>query len=214
MNREVKDPKKVRWLTLLAALGLLYAGLDRMFFDSIVGGDPQAWIERTLAILVSTLLIAVSIGLFVVAWTGRPLTAKNADSIKGKLLAHAFCPAPSAFVFGFFLVRTTKYLDILDFTAVVLFGAPLLFVQFWTRRAVRQLATSETAKKRATQFLWSCIFFSVLSLMVGVAVSGYVWLSTDFLRKFGVVFWSAMTAVAIYPVWRDAKRLADATGPS
>jgi len=37
----MKDPKRVRWLTLLAALGLLYRGIDRIFFDRIVGGDPS-----------------------------------------------------------------------------------------------------------------------------------------------------------------------------
>jgi hypothetical protein len=31
---------------------------------------------------------------------------------------------------------------------------------------------------------------------------------------FGAVFWSAITGVAIYPVLRDAKWLADAAGPS
>jgi hypothetical protein len=67
----MKDTKKVRWLTLLAALGLLYVGIDRMFFDRIVGSDPLAGIERTLVILVGTLLVAVSISLFVAAWTGR-----------------------------------------------------------------------------------------------------------------------------------------------
>ncbi len=89
-----------------------------------------------------------------------------------------------------------------------------MFVLFWTRRALRRLATGEIVKKHAGQFLWSCIFFSMLSLMFGMAVSGYVWFSTDFMRRFGVVFWSAMTAVAIYPVHRDAKRLAEAAGPT
>ena len=210
----MKDPKKVRWLTLLAALALLYAGIDSMFFDRIVVTDLPARIEKTLAILIGTLLITVSIGLFVVAWTGRPLTARNTNSIEGKLLAYALCTAPSAFVFGVFLIRTTKYLTILDFTVVALSGASLMFVLFWTRRAVRRLATSETAKKHATQFLWSCIFFSMLSLGLGMAVSGFVWFSTDFMRRFNVVFWSALTGVAIYPVLRDAKRLADAARPS
>ena len=34
------------------------------------------------------------------------------DSLKGKLLAHAFGAAPLAFVFGLFLVRTMKDADI------------------------------------------------------------------------------------------------------
>jgi hypothetical protein len=50
----------------------------------------------------------------------------------------------------------------------------------------------------------------MFSFMLGMAMSGYVWFSTDFIRTFGLVFWTAMTAVAIYPVRRDAKRLADA----
>ena len=116
------------------------------------------------------------------------------------------------------LVRSSsarqKHLNILDFTVVVLSGASLLLVLFRTRRVVRRLATSEIANKHASQFLWSCIFFSMLSFTFGMAVSGYVWFSTDFMRTFGVVFWSAITVVAIYPVRRDAKRLADAVASS
>jgi hypothetical protein len=210
----MKDLKEIRLVSLLAALGLLYVGIDRVFFDRIVGGDPLSTIQRILTIVVGILLSTVSVSLFVVAWRGRFPVTKNTNSITEKLLAHAFCAAPSAFVFGVFVVRTIKYLNILDFTVVVLFGATLMFVLFWTRRVVRRLATGEIANKHAGQFLWSCIFFSMLSFMFGMAVSGYVWFSTDFMRTFGVVFWSAMTAVAIYPVRRDAKRLADAIAPS
>jgi hypothetical protein len=138
----------------------------------------------------------------------------NANSIMKKLLAHAFCAAPPAFVFGAFLVRTTRYLNVPDFTVVVLSGASLMFVLFWTRRAARRLATAEIADKPAGQFLWSCLFLSMLSFMFGMAVSGYVWSSADFMRRFSVVVWSAMTAVAIYPVRRDAKGLADAVASS
>jgi hypothetical protein len=210
----MKDPKRVRWLTLLAALGLLYVGIDRMFFDRIVGNDPLARIERTLAILVGTLLVALSISLFVAAWTGRSLAAMNTNSIKGKLLAHAFCAAPGALVFGFCLVRTIKHFDSLYLTVMVLFGASLIADLLWTRREVRRLAASEIAKKAATQFLWSCIFFRMLSFGLGMAVSGWNWFSTDFIREFNLLFWSAMTGIAIYPVCRDAKRLAAAAGPS
>jgi hypothetical protein len=38
-NREMKDSKKIHWLTLFLALGLLYVGIDRVFFDTIAGGD-------------------------------------------------------------------------------------------------------------------------------------------------------------------------------
>jgi hypothetical protein len=217
LNRDaMKDLKEIRLISLLAALGLLYVGIDRVFFDKIVGGDPLSrMIQRILTIVVGTLLSTVGFSLFVVAWRRRfSVTATNTNSITEKLLAHAFCAAPSAFVFGAFLVRSIKYWNILDFTVVVLSGASLMLVLFWTPRAVRRLATGEIANKHAGQFLWSCIFFSMLSFMFGMAVSGYVWFSTDFLRRFGVVFWSAMAAVAIYAVRRDAKRLADAVASS
>jgi hypothetical protein len=51
-------------------LGLLCVGIDRMFFDRTLGNDPLARIEGTAAILVGTLLVIVSISLFVAAWTG------------------------------------------------------------------------------------------------------------------------------------------------
>jgi hypothetical protein len=93
---------------------------------------------------------------------------------------------------------------------VVFSAGALVFALFWTRRTVRRLASSEIATRHAGQFLWSCLFFSMLSFMFGMAVSGYVWFSTDFMRSFGLFFWSAMTAIAIYPVRRDARRPADA----
>jgi len=99
--------------------------------------------------------------------TGAPearARSMTMNSIKGKLLTHAFCAAPSAFVCGFCLVRTITHFDILYLTVMVLFGVSLIFDLFWTRREVRRLAASETAKKHATQFLWSCIFFSMVSL--------------------------------------------------
>lgn len=40
LNQEMNDQPKARWLTLLAALGLLCVGIDRIFFDRIVGDDP------------------------------------------------------------------------------------------------------------------------------------------------------------------------------
>jgi hypothetical protein len=138
----------------------------------------------------------------------------NINSTKGKLLAHAFSAAPSAVVFGFCLVRTTRHFDRFYLAVMVLFGASLIADLLWTRREVRRLAASETAKKAATQFLWSCICFSILSFGLGMAVSGWNWFSADFMQRFNLVFWSAMTGIAIFPVRRDAKRLADAAGPS
>jgi hypothetical protein len=211
----MKDLKGIRLLNLLLAIGLLYVGIDRVFFDRIEGGDPLSIIQRILTIVVGIMLSAVSVSLFVVAWRGRfPVTTMNTNSIAEHLLTYAFCAAPSAFVFGAFLIRTMKYSNILDFTVVVLSAASLLFALFWTRRAVRRLATGEIANKHAGTFLWSCVFFSMFSFMFGMAVSGYVWFDTDFLRKFGLVFWTIMTAVAIYPVRRDAKRLAGAVASS
>ena len=213
-KRERKHPNRVQWLTLLVALGLLYVGIDRMFFDKIAGNDPLARIERTLAILVGTLLVALSISLFVAGWRGRPLSAMNTNSTQGKLLVHAFSAAPGALVFGFCLLRTIKHFERLYLTATVLFGAVLIADLLWTRREVRRLAASEIAKKAATQFLWSCLFFSMLSFGLGMAVSGWNWFSTDFMRGFNLLFWSAMVGIATYPVCRDGKRLADASGPS
>jgi len=135
-------------------------------------------------------------------------------SVKIKLLTHAFCAAPGAFVFGFCLVRTTKQFDGLYLTVMVLFGVSLLADLLWTRRDVRRLAGNEVARKAATQFLWSCIFFSMLSFGLGMAASGWNWFDTDFMRKFNLLFWAAMTGIGIFPVRRDAKRLADAVTPS
>jgi hypothetical protein len=126
----MKDSQKVRWVTLLAALVLLYDGIDSMFFDRVVGSDPLAWIDRTHAILLGTLLITFNIGLFVVAWTGQPITAMNTGStIVGKLFSCAFCAAVGAFVFGLFLVRTTKLFDSRYVAGMVLSGAFLLCVR-------------------------------------------------------------------------------------
>jgi hypothetical protein len=84
----MKDLREIRLLSLLAALGLLYVGIDRVFFDRIVGGDPLSMIQRKLTILVGILLSTIGVGLFVVAWRGRfPVTVTNTNSIKGKLLA-------------------------------------------------------------------------------------------------------------------------------
>jgi len=63
----MKDLKAIRLLNLLPALGLLYVGIDRVFFDKIVGGDPLSWIQRILSIVVGILLGALGVSLFVVA---------------------------------------------------------------------------------------------------------------------------------------------------
>ena len=136
----------------------------------------------------------------------------STNSIKAKLLVDAFCAALSALVLGFCLVRIIKHFDSLYLTVMVLFGASLIADLLWTRREVRRLAAGRIANKAATQFLWSCIFFSMLSFGLGIAVSGLNWFGTDFIPAFNLVFWSAMTGIAIYLVWRDAKCLTNAAG--
>jgi hypothetical protein len=132
------------------------------------------------------------------------------NSITRKLLFDAFWAALAAFVFGLCLGHTLiKHFDGLYFTGVVLSGALLIFALFWTRRAVRPLATV-TAKQSARQFLVSCIFFSMISSTFGIQVSGMVWYGSDFIRTFGVVCWAVFMCAAIYCIHRDAKRLTDA----
>ena len=195
----MKDSTTFRWVTLFAALVLLYAGIDGMFVD-----------ETTHSVLVDTALIVVGICLVADAWRGRRLFATNTN----KLLVHAFSAAPGAFVVGICLVRTIKHSDVGYLTFIVLFAACLVADLFWTRHEVRRLAARETAKKSAATFLWSCIFFSMISLSLGMQVAGFVWYGNDFLQRFGLIFWSAITGIAIYPVCRDAKTLADAASPS
>jgi hypothetical protein len=137
-------------------------------------------------------------------------------SLTGKLFADAACAAVGAFVVGVGVTRAITHLDSLSVTAIVMALAGGCFIAdlLWTRREVRRLASSETARKHGIQFLWSCVFFSMLSFMLGVAVSGNLWLSADLIRRFILVFSSAITLIAIYPVLRDAKRLADSAGPT
>jgi uncharacterized membrane-anchored protein len=130
-----------------------------------------------------------------------------------KLFADAYCAAVGSFVFGLFLVRTIEHFDIRYVIGMILCGVFLTCVLFWTRREVRRSATSDTAGKHADQFLWSCIFFSMLSFSFGIAVTTLILYSADFTRTFGAVWFGALTCVGIYPVLRDAKRLADAVGP-
>ena len=136
------------------------------------------------------------------------------NSTTWKLFAHACSDGAGALVFGLCLVLTIKHFDSLYITITVLFGAALIADLFWMRREVRRLAASETARKHATQFLWSYIFFIMISMVFGMADLGQTNSDTDFMSRFGVLIWSTITGAVIYSVVRDAKRLADAVGPS
>jgi hypothetical protein len=128
----------------------------------------------------------------------------------GKLMMDAFGAALAGFGVGLCLGHTViKHFDGLYVTGLSLSSAVLMFVLFSTWRAVRS-TTSETARKSARVFLASCIFFSMITSTFGIAVSGRVWYSADFVRTFGVLFYGFLSCVAIYPVHRDAKRFADA----
>jgi hypothetical protein len=73
----------------------------------------------------------------VVAWTGPPVTATDDNSTNtGKLFSYAFCAPAGAFVFGLFLVRSIQHLDGRYVAGMVLSGAFLVAVLFWTRREV------------------------------------------------------------------------------
>ena len=123
----------------------------------------------------------------------------------GKFFARACFAALGAFVCGFCLVRTVKQFDSLYATGfMVVAGAFLISMPFWTPQAVRRLAARETSTQHAGQFLRSCVFFSMISFGFAMAVSGYVWFSPNFWLRFGVVFCGTMTCVAIYPVLRAA----------
>jgi len=136
------------------------------------------------------------------------------NSTTWKLFAHACGAAVGAFVFGMCLVRTIERFDSRYVTGMVLSGAFLISALFWAWRARRRIAASEAAKKHATQFLWSCISFSMISLVFGMADLSQRKPDTEFMRRFGLVILGGITGAAIYPVLRDAKRLADAARPS
>jgi hypothetical protein len=129
-----------------------------------------------------------------------------------KLLVDASWAALAAFVFGLCLAHTLiKHFDGLYGTGVVVSGALLIFVLLWTRRALRALGTAqnEAAKQSARTFLASCVFFSMLAANEGIAVSAVMWVSSDFIRTFGVVFYAGLMCAGVYCVRRDAKRVTD-----
>jgi hypothetical protein len=132
------------------------------------------------------------------------------NSVTGKLLADASGAALTALSFGLCVGRTLISQDRLYFTLMALSAALLIFVLLWTSRTALRLVTSEAVEKCAHQFLLSCICFCLLSWTCGLAVSGVVWYSADFIRTFGAAWFGLLTCIAIFPVRRDAKRLNDA----
>jgi hypothetical protein len=126
-----------------------------------------------------------------------------------RLFAHACCGAVGAFVFGLCLASTIRHFDGLSLAVTILFVIPVISDLFWTRREVRQMAVGEAFNQQATQFLWSYLFFTMLSSGFGIAVMALILQSADFTRTFGSTLYGVLTCAAIYPVVRDAKRLAD-----
>ena len=122
----------------------------------------------------------------------------------GKLVAAACWAAMMAFGVGLCLGHTViKHVDVWYSTGLIASGAALVLVLHSIRRAVGQLAT---ARQQAHQFLWSCVFFAMLSTGFGIAVAGWIWYASDFVRSFGAIWFGALTCVGIFLVRRDAKR--------
>ncbi len=127
-----------------------------------------------------------------------------------KLMAHAGCGALAAFACGFCAGHTfIEHVDSVYSPAMALAGLAAVFALFWTYHTLKRFVVSETSWQSARQFLWSCVFFAMISAMFGLQVSGVGWFSIDFLRRFGFIFWGLMTVVAIFPVRRDARRVAN-----
>ena len=134
------------------------------------------------------------------------------SSVLGRLTMHAFLIASAAFALGLCAGHVwIQRWDELYAAGMLISGACLTFVLMRTYGEGHKLtgsATSDDARKTAGQFVWSCVFFAMISSMFGMSLSGIIWHSADFLRTFGLIFWGVITAVAVYPVRRDAKRLA------
>ncbi len=129
-----------------------------------------------------------------------------------RLLAEAFGAGIVAFLLGLCLVLAVKRFDNRVFAGIIVSAAALVLVLLWTRRAVGRLATSETAKKSARQFLHSCLFFSPVCATFGFAVAGAVWNSWGSLQAIGAVFYGGIVCAGIYCVFRDTKRLTSTLG--
>jgi hypothetical protein len=138
------------------------------------------------------------------------------QSTMKKLLARAFLPAPMAFAIGLCLVRSLIQHDGLSFAGMSVGIALVTFALFCTHRAVHglasaKLATNESARLGARQYLFSCAIYSLNAAGFGVMVSGSIWGSLQNpIGIFMVVFWGAIVCSGIYPVHRDTKRCVSA----
>jgi hypothetical protein len=104
-----------------------------------------------------------------------------------------------AFVFGLCLGRILKGpQDPLSLADAISSGALLAFALFRTGRTNSRSASGETGRKRAREFLWSSISFSVLTLTFGIFASGLIWYLRDFIGTFGTVWLGALTRVAVF----------------
>jgi len=135
----------------------------------------------------------------------------RSDATTFKLLAHAGCAAPGAIIIGLCAARLARHFDEVGVTLAVVFALCLLADLVWIRREVHLLGMGELAREPAAQFLWSCVFLSLISLGLGMAVGSLLWFEGDFVRRFSLGFWTLMAISASYPLFRDAKRLADAS---
>lgn len=130
-------------------------------------------------------------------------------------MAHGCVAGLAAFVFALFLGRSLILRDRhLEFMGMALSGAFLLSVLLWTRGAMRRFASSEAAVQASRQFLASCVIFSMLCIVSGIAVSGLIWNSHDFYRTVSALWFGFCTCVGIFIVRRDARRLSQATASS
>ena len=137
------------------------------------------------------------------------------QSLTGKLMAHGCLAGLAAFVFALFLGRSLILRDrYFEFIGMALSGAFLLSVLLWTCRAMRRFGSSEAVVQAACQFLVSCVIFSMLCIISGIAISGLIWYSHDLFRAVGAFWFGVCTCVGIFVLRRDARRLSQATASS
>ena len=128
-----------------------------------------------------------------------------------RLMVQAFGVALAGSLFGLCAGHVLlTHLDSLYSIGMALAGVAVVFELFLADRTLGRVALSEAARKAARQFLWSCVFFAMISAIFGLEVSAVIWLPSGFYSRFLVAFWGLMTCVAIFPVRRDARRFKSA----